>query len=76
MKATLSIDERLMASLKGEAARRGITVSALVEKALRKELRALTLPARPIAPLPRFDSGGALVEVSDRDALDAAMEDR
>ena len=64
-----------MAQLKREAARQGRTMSELVETALR-----LPLP-RPAAsggapPLPTFHSGGALVDVADRDALYQAMEGR
>lgn len=76
MRTTLNIDEPVMVEVKREAARRGIAMSALVELALRKELRAASLPATPLAPLPTFDSGGELVDVADRDALYAAMEGR
>lgn len=76
MKTTLNIDEPVMVEVKREAARRGITMSALVEEALRKELRTAAVPARPLAPLLTFDSGGELVDVADRDALYAAMEGR
>jgi len=74
-KTTLNIDEPVMVAIKREAARRGTTMSALVEEALRKELR--TRPdGAPLAPLPTFDSGGALVDIADRDALYQAMEGR
>jgi hypothetical protein len=76
MKTTLNIDEPVMVAVKREAARRGTTMSALVEEALRKELRTASAPARPLEPLPTFDSGGALVDVADRAALYAAMEGR
>lgn len=76
MKTTLNIDGPVMVAVKREAARRGTTMSALVEEALRKELRTASTPARSLAPLPTFDSGGALVDVADRDALYAAMEGR
>jgi hypothetical protein len=75
MKTTLNIDEPVMAAVKREAARRGTTMSALVEEALRKELRSRPADA-PLVPLPTFESGGALVDVADRDALYAAMEGR
>jgi len=75
MKTTLNIDDTVMAQLKREAARRGKTMSELVETALRllfhmRKYRG-TLP-----PLPTFKSGGALVDVADRDALYQAMEGR
>jgi hypothetical protein len=75
MKTTLNIDETVMAELKREAARQGRTMSEMVETALRLLLRAQrkrgTIPA-----LPRFRSGGALVDIADRDALYHAMKGR
>jgi len=75
MKTTLNIDDAVMAELKREAARQGRTMSEMVETALRLLLRSQrkrgTLPV-----LPSFRSGGALVDVSDRDALYHAMEGR
>ena len=75
MKTTLNIDDSVMASLKREAARRGCTMSELVENALRLLLRS-PKERRPLPSLPKFKSGGALVDVSDRDALYQAMEGR
>lgn len=75
MKTTLNIDARVMAQLKREAARQGRTMSELVEVALRglfqQRRRKEDLP-----PLPSFHSGGALVDVADREALYQAMERR
>jgi len=75
MKTTLNIDDSVMSLLKQEAARRGCTMSELVESALRLLLAAKE-PPRPIPTLPSFKSGGSLVEIADRDALYAAMEGR
>ena len=75
MKTTLTIDDRVMMRLKREAARQGRTMSELVETALRLLLQARKPPAG-LPPLPTLKSGGALVEVSDRDALYQAMEGR
>ncbi len=75
MKTTLNIDDTVMARLRREAARTGRTMSELVETALRNLLR----PRRdrePLPPLPSFDSGGASVDIADRDALYRAMEGR
>ena len=75
MKTTLNIDETVMAQLKREAARQGRTMSELVETALRMLFR--TRKRREKLPrLPAFRSGGAQVDVSDRDALYQAMEGR
>jgi plasmid stability protein len=75
MKTTLNIDEATMRRLKVEAAARGVTMSALVEAALRRLLdekeATVELPA-----LPHWQTGGLLVDVSSRDALYAAMGGR
>lgn len=73
MKTTLNISEIVMKQLKEAAARQGKTMSELVETALRGLLqqhkRSSELP-----PLPSFDSGGALVDVANRESLYEAME--
>jgi hypothetical protein len=75
MKTTLNIDDTVMAELKREAARQGRTMSEMVESALRLLLRSQR--KRGIVPaLPSFHSGGALVDIADRDALYQAMEGR
>jgi len=75
MKTTLNIDDSVMTRLKQEAARRGCTMSELVESALRLLLAAKETP-RHLPPLPGFKSGGSLVDIADRDALYQAMEGR
>ncbi len=75
MKTTLNIDDTVMAQLKREAARQGRTMSELVETALRMLLRGGKTRGE-VPPLPTFKSGGALVDVADRDALYQAMEGR
>jgi hypothetical protein len=75
MKTTLNIDDTVMARLRKESARTGRTMSELVETALRLLLQTRReLPPPPV--LASFDSGGALVDVADREALYAAMEGR
>ncbi len=75
MKTTLNIDDTVMAQLKREAVRQGRTMSELVETALRLLFRSAK--KRPeLLTLPSFRSGGALVDVADRDALYQAMEGR
>ncbi|HYW32004.1 MAG TPA: ribbon-helix-helix protein, CopG family [Gemmatimonas sp.] len=75
MKTTLNIDDTVMAKLRRESARTGRTMSELVETALRQLLvRRSDEPA--LSPLPSFNSGGALVDVADRDALYRVMEER
>ena len=75
MKTTLTIDDTVMARLRREAARSGRTMSELVEMALRRLLQAKP-EAAELQPLPSFKSGGALVDVADREALYRAMEGR
>ena len=75
MKTTLNIDDGVMLRLRREAARTGRTMSELVETALRGLLQAKPA-AVELRPLPSFTSGGALVDVADREALYRAMEGR
>ena len=75
MKTTLNIDEYVMARLKRESIRTGRTMSELVETALRRLLQSKR-DAAELPPLPSFESGGALVDIADREALYRAMEGR
>lgn len=72
MKTTLSISDATMRAVKREAARRGQTMSELVESALRQAL-AQPRPTGKLPPLPVHSSGGARVDVADRNALYDAM---
>jgi hypothetical protein len=75
MKTTLNIHPAVMAQLRREAARRGCTMSELVESAL--QLLLQSSKARPeLPPLPTFKSGGHLVDIADREQLYHAMEGR
>ena len=77
MKTTLNIDDTVMNRLRREAARQGKTMSELVEAALRLLLQPGGRKSKPkLRPLPRFRSGGHLVDIADRDALYDAMEGR
>ena len=75
MKTTLNIDDTVMAQLKREAVRQGRTMSDLVETALRLLFRSQK-KREDLSDLPSFHSGGALVDIADRDALYQAMEGR
>ena len=75
MKTTLNIDDTVMAQLKREAARQRRTMSELVETALRMLFQSQK-KRHALSPLPKFHSGGALIDVADRDALYQAMEGR
>lgn len=75
MKTTLNIDDTVMAELKREAARQGRTMSELVETALRMFFRPQK-KSEELPALPTFRSGGAMIDVADREALYQAMEGR
>ena len=74
MKTTLSISDATMRAVKREAARRGQTMSELVESALRQALRPKREQAK-LPPLPTFACGGSAVDVADRNALFDVMAD-
>jgi hypothetical protein len=75
MKTTLIIDDSIMQRLRQEAVAQRRTISALVESALRLMLEGEPTAAE-LPPLPSFDSGGAYVDVSNREALYDRMEER
>ncbi|MBI3450859.1 MAG: ribbon-helix-helix protein, CopG family [Acidobacteria bacterium] len=74
MKTTLIIHDTVMERLKERAAKTGCTISELVEDALR-----LFLKEKPktnhLPPLPTLNLGPFLVDITDREALYAALED-
>jgi len=74
MKTTLTIPDPVMDRLRAEARRRGVPMSALVEAALRRLLDEVPPPPAAAPELPRWHSGGLLVDVADREALQASME--
>ena len=75
MKTTLNIPDPLMQQLREEAARRRMTMSAIVEAGLRRILAEMSAPPKqePLPPLPSWNSGGFLVDVADREALDRLL---
>jgi len=75
MKTTLNIDDSVMQRLREEAARRGQTMSELVEAGLRRVLDEPEQETGQVRePLPQWHSGGAFVDVADRDALFDRMD--
>ncbi|CAN5805786.1 hypothetical protein BH23ACT12_BH23ACT12_21520 [soil metagenome] len=75
MKTTLVLPDPVAARLKHEANRRGVTMSALVEEALRRHLDEPAGEPAPLPDLPRWD-GGLRVDIADRDALYDTMDGR
>lgn len=79
MKTTLNIDDTVMRRLREEARRRGTTMSELVEAGLRRVLaegKDEEAANRKLPPLPAWRSGGARIDVADRDALYETMGGR
>ncbi len=78
MKMTFDIDNAVMQRLRAEAARRGTTVSDLVEAGLRHMIDD-RLPAEgqsaALPPLPSWRGGGELGDISNRDKLYRVMEE-
>jgi hypothetical protein len=75
MKTTLNIADSVMEELRREAARQNRTMSELVEAGLRLLFRSRK-SSKGIQRLPTFRSGGTLVDITNRDALDQALESR
>ncbi|MCY4187811.1 MAG: hypothetical protein OXD30_04955 [Bryobacterales bacterium] len=79
MKTTLNIDDSVMQRLREEAVRRGTTMAMLVEAGLRHVLSepiAADSPATELPPLPTWNGGKQLVDISNRDSLYRAMEEK
>jgi hypothetical protein len=75
MKTTLNIDDSVMQRLREEAARQGRTMSELVEAGLRLVLAQPGQSTNVVRePLPQWQSGGAMVDVADREALHDRMD--
>ncbi len=73
MKTTFLLPDKLMQQLKELAARESRSLSSVVQDAVHQYLAQ---PIRPVdvPPLPVFDGGGLLVDVSNRDALYDALD--
>lgn len=69
MKTTLNIDDTVMQRLREESARRGTTMSALVEAALRRILDEKPGKPTKLPPLPSWSMGKPLVDYSNREDL-------
>lgn len=75
MKTTLIIDDGVMRRLKEAAARRGTTISELVDTALRLFLEPKDRAATNPPLLPTWNFGGPpLVDIADREALHRVID--
>lgn len=74
MRTTLIIPDEIMRELKRRAAERGDTLSDVVAECLK---RGLETPESPgdLPPLPAHSMGTPAVDVTDREALFAAMDE-
>jgi hypothetical protein len=85
MEITFDINEEIVERLRKEADRCGETMSSLVESALRTALpqgksnpveEDAAEPAHePLPPLPTWNSGGFLVDISNREELYRALDE-
>ncbi len=77
MKTTLNIDDSVMQRLREEAARRGATMSSLVEAGLRLVLAPEAPKPQPeeLPELPSWNGGRFLVNIDDREALYRVLDE-
>ena len=78
VKTTLNIDRTVMQRLRGDAARRGTTMSDLLEAGLRRVLAKPAVadgrsPSPP--PLPSWHGGRERVDIASRDDLYRVLEE-
>ena len=80
MRMTLNIDETIAERLQAEAKRRGTTASALAEAGIRQVLdeswkeKAPEKPEDPWPELPKWNSGGELVDITNKEELYRVMD--
>jgi hypothetical protein len=74
MKTTLVLDDALVDRVRKRAKERGVSMSSIVEEAILQMLMQET-PDHPPLELPSFNSGGYLVDISDRNALYDSMDE-
>ena len=81
MQTTLNIDEDIVERLYAEAKRRGTTASALAEAGIRQILAEVPREMDPDKPedpwpeLPKWNSGGELVDITNREELYRVMDE-
>ena len=78
MKMTFNIDETVVKQLREAAAQRGTTMSALVEAGIRRVLSPALSSRKQddaLPSLPTWHSGGARIDVSNRQELYRIMDE-
>lgn len=79
VRTTINLPDALIAQIKQHASESGRTVTSVLEEALRLLLsQPRRRPARPVRRLPTYGAADSrpLVDLTDRDALWIALEDR
>ena len=76
MRTTMNLPDALLAEAKQRAAHEGRTLTSFVEEALRARLQEAGEAPPTTVDLPTWDGGEMLVDITDRDALWAALDDR
>lgn len=75
MRTTVRLDDSLMERARHEAARRGVTLTSLIEQGLRLALRRpLRRSERAIVTLPECWAGGGVLAGVDVDDSDATLD--
>jgi hypothetical protein len=75
MKTTLVLDDSLVERVRERAKRRGVSMSSIVEEAIVLMLTEKVTPDQSPLELPSFNSGGYLVDITDRNAMYDALDD-
>jgi hypothetical protein len=75
MRTTVRLDDGLLEQARREAARRGVTLTSLIEQGMRMVLRRPMKPQRPAVALPVCRQGGGTMPGVDLDDS-AALLDR
>jgi hypothetical protein len=75
MKTTLVLDDALVEQVRQQAKDRGVSMSSIVEEAILRMLTEKSAPDHQPLDLPSFNSGGYLVDVTDRNAMYDALDD-
>jgi len=79
MRTTMNLPDALLEQVKQRAAEAGQTVTSMMEQALRQLLsEPPSHPRAQVAPLPTYGNADdkPLVDLSDRDAVWAALDER
>lgn len=76
MRTTVRLDDELLAAAKRRAAQRGVSLTSVIEDALREALARRTVPPSEVARLPAWDGGGARpgVHLDDSASLHEVMD--